>query len=285
MQLVLRAGQPADATPCGQICYQAFKVIAEQHHFTPDFPTPAIAIDLMNYLLSDSSIYSVVAEVDGQVAGSNFLWEGTAIAGVGPITVDPALQNASIGKKLMEKVLARVEERGLAGVRLCQAAYHNRSLSLYTKLGFDVKEPLSVIQGPALNLRFPEYKVRPATEADADACHELCQQVHGHDRRQELLNAIRMQTAFVVEHTGRITGYTTQVGFFGHTVAETNHELKALIGAAPVFSGPGFLLPSRNSEVLRWCLQHQLRVVQPMSLMTKGLYNEPAGAFLPSVLY
>ena len=285
MNLVLRPGQPTDAQACGTICYQAFKVIAEQHNFPPDFPTPDIAIELMNYLLSDSSIYSVIAEADGQVAGSNFLWEGTLIAGVGPITIDPAFQNASIGRKLMEKVLQRVEERGLAGVRLCQAAYHNRSLSLYTKLGFNIKEPLSVMQGTPLNIRFPEYNVRQAGEADEDACNHLCIQIHGHDRRQELQSAIRMQTAFVVEHTGRITGYTTQVGFFGHTVAETNHELKALIGAATIFPGPGFLLPSRNSEVLRWCLQHNLRVVQPMSLMTKGLYNEPVGAFLPSVLY
>jgi hypothetical protein len=26
-------------------------------------------------------------------------------------------------------------------------------------------------------------------------------------------------------------------------------------------------------------------VVEPMTLMTLGLYNEPAGAYLPSILY
>jgi len=61
--------------------------------------------------------------------------------------------------------------------------------------------------------------------------------------------------------------------------------MKALIGAAPAFLGPGFLLPTRNAELFRWCLDHGLRVVQPMTLMSVGLYNEPAGAFLPSVLY
>ncbi len=86
----------------------------------------------------------------------------------------------------------------------------------------------------------------------------------------------------MVEHAGRIKGYATVVGFFGHAVGETNEDLKALIGAAPVFAGPGFLLPSRNGEVFRWCLQNGLRVVQPMTLMSIGLYNEPAGAFLPS---
>lgn len=285
MNIVLRAGRAADAQACGVICYQAFKAIADQHNFPPDFPAPEVSVGLMNHILSDNGVYSVVAEADGQIAGSNFLWEQTFIAGVGPITVDPKLQNSAIGRKLMEQVLKRVEERQLAGVRLVQAAYHNRSLSLYTKLGFNVREPLSVIQGSAPGISFPDYNVRPANEADLNACNQVCFNVHGHDRSHELLGSIKTGTATVVEHNGKITGYATQIGFFGHSVAETNNELKALIGASANFSGPGFLLPSRNSEVLRWCLSNGLRIVQPLTLMSKGLYNEPAGAFLPSILY
>jgi hypothetical protein len=89
----------------------------------------------------------------------------------------------------------------------------------------------------------------------------------------------------VVEHLGDIAGYTTSVAFFGHTVCRTNRELMALIGAAPEFGGPGFLLPTRNHEVFAWCLAKGLKVVQPMTLMTIGLYNEPAGAWMPTVLY
>jgi hypothetical protein len=68
-------------------------------------------------------------------------------------------------------------------------------------------------------------------------------------------------------------------------VGETNDDLKALIGAADGFAGPGFLLPTRNAELFRWCLRNGLRVVQPMTLMSLGLYNAPAGAFLPSILF
>ncbi|HJU04246.1 MAG TPA: hypothetical protein VJ692_03775, partial [Nitrospiraceae bacterium] len=84
---------------------------------------------------------------------------------------------------------------------------------------------------------------------------------------------------------GRLTGYATLIGYFGHAVGESNEALKALIGAATVFHGPGFLLPTRNGELLRWCLEKGLRIVQPMTLMSRGLYNEPAGPFLPSILY
>ena len=285
MSIILRSGTLEDAKQCGEICYRAFRTIAEEHNFPPDFLSPEVSTTMVSEFLAHSHIYGVVAELDGRVVGSNFVDERSIIAGIGPITVDPEVQNRAIGRELMLHVLDRVAKRRLPGVRLVQAAYHNRSLSLYTKLGFLVREPLSVMQGKALAAQIPEYAVRPATEGDLDACNQVCFKVHGHDRGGELLDAIKRGTATVIEHRGRITGYATAIGFMGHAVGETNEELKALIGAASAFLGPGFLLPSRNWELFRWCLEHGLRVVQPLSLMSIGLYNEPAGAFLPSILF
>ncbi|ASC72942.1 hypothetical protein XM38_039020 [Halomicronema hongdechloris C2206] len=286
LTLTIRPGTAADADACGEICYEAFKAISTQHNFPPDFPTPAVAHGLISMLFSQPDLYySVVAEVGGRIVGSNFLQEGCAIAGVGPITVASDIQNASVGRHLMATVLDRAQQQGFAGVRLLQATFHNRSLSLYTKLGFDVQEPLANIQGPPLNLQIPGYPVRPATEADLPGCDRLCQEVHGFTRSHELLATIRQGSATVVEHDSRITGYATLIGFFGHAVGETNEDLKALIGAAPAFEGSGFMLPSRNSHLFRWCLEHGLRVVQPMTLMSLGLYNQPKGVFLPSILF
>jgi len=286
MNLNLRAGRIEDAEICGRICYEAFETIAGQHNFPVDFPAPEAAIGLVNMLLSRAAdVYSVVAEIDGRIVGSNFLWKGDGIASVGPITIDPATQNSAIGRKLMEDVLYHAEGKGFLSVRLVQSAYHNRSLALYTKLGFDACEPLSTMQGAPLNLKIEGYNVRSATGNDVEACNNLCFKVHGHTRHQEVLDGIGMGTASVVEHDGRITGYTALLGFFGHTVGETNEDLKALIGAAQVFHGTGFLLPTRNSEILRWCLERGLRIIQPLTLMSKGIYQEPKGAFIPSILY
>jgi GNAT superfamily N-acetyltransferase len=167
--LRLRAGRIEDAERCGSICYEAFKAIADQHNFPPDFPSAEVAQGLISALLSRGDVYSVVAEVDGRIVGSNFLWENGVIAGVGPITIDPAAQNAAVGRRLMEAVLRRAAERDFTGVRLVQAAYHNRSLSLYTKLGFDAREPLSNLQGPAIGQRIPGHDARPATIEDLEA--------------------------------------------------------------------------------------------------------------------
>lgn len=285
MHATFRPGRPEDAKACGAIFYEAFKLIAEQHNFPVDFPALEAAVGILTMILSRDDVYSVVAEADGGIVGSNFLWESDSIAGVGPITIHPSAQNGSIGRQLMERVLERAGTKRFAGVRLVQSAYHNRSLSLYTKLGFNAREPLSVMQGPTLNLVVPGYAVRPAKESDLDACNRLCVQVHGHDRGRELCDAITQGSALVVEHGGHITGYATMIGYFGHAVGHTNEELKALIGTAREFQGPGFLLPTRNAELFRWCLAHGLRVVYPMTLMSVGLYQDPSGAFLPSILH
>jgi GNAT superfamily N-acetyltransferase len=281
----IRPAANADAEVIGSIAYHAFHRIATAHNFPPDFPNVDAGVGLAKMMLGHPRIYGVVAEIDGKVAGSNFLWELSSVAGVGPITVDPQVQNAQVGRALMQAVLNRASEKAWASVRLVQAAYHNRSLSLYTKLGFDAREPLSVVQGQPIRKAIPGHAVRKATAGDLPACNALCTRVHGHDRHGELTDALAQGGATVVERDGRITGYATGVGFFGHAVGEANDDVKALIAAAPEFGGPGMLVPTRNAELMRWCLGQGLRVVQPMTLMSRGLYNEPRGAFLPSILF
>jgi hypothetical protein len=58
-----------------------------------------------------------------------------------------------------------------------------------------------------------------------------------------------------------------------------------MIASAEEFAGPGILVPSRNTQLLQWCLANGLRMVQPMTLMSMGLYSEPVGAWLPSVTF
>jgi predicted N-acetyltransferase YhbS len=236
-------------------------------------------------LFSHPGFYGVVAESDGRIVGSNCLDERSVIAGVGPITVSCGVQNQSIGRRLMQAVMDRAHERGFPGVRLLQAAFHNRSLSLYTKLGFDAREAISVMQGPPIQMKTEGWTVRSATDADLGAANAVCERVHGHNRAGELNDAKARGTALVVEHGGRITGYASELGFFGHAVGESDRDIQALIAHADAFSGSGILVPTRNSALFRWCLEHGLRVVSPMTLMTTGLYSEPRGAYLPSVLY
>ena len=283
--LTIRGAAAEDGPACGQICYDAFSTISAAHGFSCDLPSPEAAIGLLTMMFSTPGFYAVVAELDGRIVGSNVLAEQSVIHGVGPITIDPTVQNSGVGRRLMQAVMDRASQTHAAGIRLVQAAFHNRSLSLYASLGFDIREPLACMQGRTRERAVPGCTVRSAQPADQVACNALSRQVHGFDRAAELAYAIQGGTARVVERGDRVTGYTTNLGFFGHSTAETNIDMQALLTSVESFAGPGILVPSRNSTLLRWCLANGLRVVQPMTLMSTGLYTDPAGAWLPSIVF
>jgi predicted N-acetyltransferase YhbS len=285
MATAIRSAVLSDAESCGRVLYTAFQSLADHHRFPRDFPSAEAGTGVATMLLTNPAFHGVVAEEDGRLIGCNFIDLRRPVAGIGPIAVDPATQNRSVGRGLMQAVIDRANAQNTGGIRLVQAAYHNRSLCLYTRLGFQTRAPLSLMQGPPLSRHFPGYEVRPATPADLSACNQLCRKVHGFDRGGELGDALAADTAVVVEHLGRITGYATAIGFFAHAVAESNQDLKALIGAAREFTGPGFLVPTQNHEVFAWCLDNGLRLVMQMTLMSIGLYQEPNEAWLPSILY
>jgi predicted N-acetyltransferase YhbS len=111
MAMCLRRGNSTDAAAVGGICYRAFKALAEAHNFPLDFPSPEIATGLLSGLISHQGFFDLVAEIDGKIVGSNFLDERNPISGVGPLTIDPDLQNDGAGRLLMEAVMRRSEER------------------------------------------------------------------------------------------------------------------------------------------------------------------------------
>ena len=287
MTAQIRVATPADARACGHIIYEAFQDVAEQHGFSPDFPSLETATQLAQSLIAHPSIFGVVAEENGRVVGSNFLAEGDAIRGVGPITVAPGLQGVGVGRRLMAAVLDRAN--GAAGIRLLQDAFNMRSVSLYAALGFEAREPVLVMTGRPLSKPVSGTTVRRMTEQDLDACNALCDRIHGFSRASELADAVRLLAPVLVERDGRVTAYLTAPTFWlaNHGVAETEDDMKALIlGAAAAHAEPfSFLLPIRQASLFRWCLGQGLKAAKPMTLMTIGEYRTPEGSYIPSVFY
>ena len=287
MTIQLRSMRPEDVEPCGRICYEAFKGISEKHNFRPDFPAPEAAIELLRMLLARPDVFNVVAESDGQVIGSNHLWQPDAIAAVGPITVDPAAQCKGVGRMLMEAVIEQGKDS--RGVRLVQDGFNTASLSLYASLGFDIREPMVLIEGEPKGDVPAEFEVRPIREDDYEPCAELCQTVLGVSRLNELRRTPPMPSPFVAVREGRITAYTSapQLWAMNHAVAESDEDMQALlVGAGNQCDGPfTLLLPTRQSDLFRWCLQKGLRVIKPLTLMSMGEYHQPRGCYLPSVGY
>jgi hypothetical protein len=101
----------------------------------------------------------------------------------------------------------------------------------------------------------------------------------------ELRHAKDQGVATMTEREGVIMGYAAGIGIFGHAVAKSNEELKALIANAPAILGPGFFAPARNHELINWLLENGFRIGWPANLMTVGPYQEPQTPFLPSLAY
>ncbi len=285
-QVTLREAVPADAEACAQICFDAFGAIHDHHRFPRDFPVPEAAAGMMAMWVPHPAIWGVVAEIDGRIVGSNFLDERDPIPGVGPITIDPAGQNAGVGRRLMEAVLERGKEA--PSIRLLQDGFHMRSLSLYTSLGFDVTAPCVVMSGTPRGGAVADLEVRPLTEDDLDECGALCKKVHGFERTGALRDSIRGSAPFAAVRDGRIVAYASALTFWqmAYGVAEGEDDMKGLLlGGAAIVDEPIALIVPLQSGLFRWCLEQGLRAVKPMNVMTRGEYEEPQGSWFPSVLY
>lgn len=287
MAIQLRPPAADDVDAVARIIIEAFNGIADRHHMPRDFPAPEMALGLARAFIAHPAVYSVVADDDGRVVGSNFLDERDAIRGVGPITVDPAYQGRGVGRALMQAVIDR--GRDAAGVRLVQDAFNTVSMSLYTLLGFDPKEPLALMRGKPKSPPPGGAAVRPIDEADLDACAELCRRVHGFDRRNELRGAMDHFRPLVLLRGGRVVAYCSAPTFWigNHGVAETEQDMRdLLLGAGAGCDEPlTLLVPIRQAGLFRWLLGEGLRVLKPMTLMAMGEYHEPRGCFFPSVAY
>lgn len=287
MSINLRPAAASDAAICGRIIYEAFKGIYGSHGFTSPFPSVEAATQRASMCIARPSVFGVVAEVDGEVVGSNFMSEGDPVRGVGPITVAPSFQGRGIGRRLMEAVVERGKDA--ASIRLLQDAFNACSISLYASLGFEVKEPVFRLQGKPEGTPVVGFTVRPMTPNDLDACAKLCTKVHGFERRAEIKDALQAFKPFVVEREGRITGYLTAPTLWlaNHGVAETEQDMRMLIlGAAKASEEPiSFLAPARQTSFFRWCLDQGMRAIHPMTLMARNLYCDPTGCYFPSVLY
>lgn len=289
MNVTIRVMTQDDVETCGRLCFEAFKTLADRHHFLPDFPSPEFSVQLAASFYANPQMHAVVAEnEDGDIVGSNYLWEYDSIRAIGPLSVASKTQAKGVGKKLMDAVM----ERGVGsdGIRLVQDAFNATSMSLYAKLGFDVKEPLVRIEGVVKGEMPAGIGVRPIHEDDLAQCAKLCRNTHGIERTNELRHTPPFLTSFVAVRDGRVTAYASAPHFWAlnHAVAESEEDMQAVLtGAGNLSNGQplSFLLPTRQTNFFRWCLKQGMRVIKPSTLMSTGRYEEPRGCYLPSVGY
>ena len=285
--ITIRPIRIEDADRCGHVAFAAHQAVARHHGIPSEQPSAEFATGMIKAKIADRNTRGLVAENAGVIVGSVFLnrFPPAGVAAVGPLTASPD-GPAGVGGRLLSALLADVSPSELPSIRLVQSPAHLQSLALYVKTGFVLREPLVLMQGKCPDAPGQsDCRVRSAAQSDVAECERLSERVHGFARSFELAAAIRQGSATLLERSGRIAGYTAGVGFRGHAVAETTPDLQALLALTPQMPGPGFFVPTRNGELLRWLLDGGVRMLWPAALMTRGNYQEAAGAFLPSIAF
>ena len=182
MGVDLVRAQPEHVGELGKILYEAFKHIADKHHFPPFFPSVALAREVIGGLVQRTDIYGVAALVDSQPVGSNFLEVTDEVAGVQVISVDVSFHGRGVGRALMEDVLSHARRNNFETARLLQESHNVGSLSLYASLGFDAKEAVAFMHPSAA----PGGGVRAITTADLPVIEQLSKRIYKVCRRNEV---------------------------------------------------------------------------------------------------
>ncbi len=286
MGLELIPAKPDHVPELGRICYEAFKDIADKHHFPSNFSSAAFGRMVIGMLVQWEDIYGVAAMMNGQPVGSNFLLAADEVGGVGPITVEVPHQGAGIGRALMQNVLDYARDNDIEQVRLLQDSFNLASLSLYASLGFDAKEACALMQPEPSESEDPS--VRPITEADLPTIEELSRRIYKVSRRNEVAALIGGPfVPLLRERDGRVVSYFI-LGIIGHGVAETEEDALALVGEAARRTPPEaarFFCPLSEGSLYRKLLMAGCRAMKVMNLMAMGPYDTPDDVWMPSVGY
>ena len=282
----IRAAVAGDAAACAATAYAAHARVSAVHNFPPELPTLEVATRFIRSKLENPRCRGYVAEKDGYVVGSVFVTavDDCPAGAIGPLTVEPA-HEGGVGAALMQEAVTEAARMGIVQLRLIQSPTHLRSLALYTKAGFDLREPLLVVTNTVLTHAVDNSGLRRATLGDDSECGCLCRKVYGFARTVELNEAIGNGIAMVLERKDRIVGYACSIGFRGHAVASTVEDLIVLIAHAHKSLGAGLFIPTRNGALLRWLFRNGARALWPAAILSIGDFHEPATPYFPSMMF
>ena len=181
----IRAAVAGDAAACAATAYAAHARVSAVHNFPPELPTLEVATRFIRSKLENPRCRGYVAEKDGYVVGSVFVTavDDCPAGAIGPLTVEPA-HEGGVGAALMQEAVTEAARMGIVQLRLIQSPTHLRSLALYTKAGFDLREPLLVVTNTVLTHAVDNSGLRRATLGDDSDCGCLCRRVYAasHER-------------------------------------------------------------------------------------------------------
>ncbi len=296
--VTLRPMEPADQPAVAELILRSTNAWYEAHGKSPVFSCRPTDVEVFCrvYEALDPGC-CVLAELDGNLAGSCFWHPRETHVALGIMNTAPEAAGRGIAVRLLDHVIARADERGLP-VRLVSSAQNLDSFSLYNRRGF---RPYAVHQDMAIAV--PEggvavpAGVRPATLADVPAMVELERDISGIERRRDfemfVQNTEGIWHVSVAEGDGgRLNGFLASVrhpasAMLGPGVARDDATALALIRAeldAHRGGTPIVLPPSDRPALLAKLYALGGRNVELHVAQALGEVARPRGVVLPTFL-
>lgn len=286
MPIELVPAEPGHLADLARICHLAFDTLHTRHAVHRDVPTDEVGRLIIGGVLHRPDYTGVVAVENGRILGSNFLLFADEVCGVGPITVDPAIQSRGVGRMLMQWVIdeARRRRGTRPHVRLFQEAVNTTSLSLYTSLGFRWRDAAALMHPRPADTDDPS--IRPMTHADLPLVQRLSTRHYGFSRAKDVASLLHMELpAFVRERDGRVVGYQV-ASLFGHAAAETCDDLLALASQTARRVPPPMavvIVPMSQASLFSSALSAGFRVAKVLNYMSLDEFEAPTGPLMPSI--
>jgi len=234
---------------------------------------------------------------NNKVIGSNWLDVRDEVATLGPLSVSPRTQTKSVGTRLVATLVDMAKHENFEHVWLIQESCNYTSFSLYIKVGFDVKEQVTVFEGLIRTPYSGPIQVRKTTEKDIEECSELHKKVVGVSRHTAISRSAFAQRPYesyvAVSESGEIlaVGGVCTTSFIVAKNEEAIHALHSSLSKlfpdeVPIIKVLGRLYP----HLERRCLEWGLKVQRNFTCMAwnGGKYVSPnpkEGIYLPSLTY
>ena len=218
----------------------------------------------------------LVAERDGELVATAQSWRwGAQHATIGLVIVDPRCQGRRIGFRLMETLLAELDDRSV----LLHATPEGRGL--YERLGFVRAGEVRQHQGTALPAPLVAldegWRLRPADHNDTEPLAALDAQARGMPRTAMVTVLLSHADTVVLDHDGSARGFAMLRRFgrglaIGPVVAPDADSAKALIAHLVGLSAGKFVRidVDFDSGLTEWLESLGLLRVDAPTVMVRG---------------
>jgi ribosomal protein S18 acetylase RimI-like enzyme len=278
----------SDVARVAEIFRDAFNEIYERRGFGPVVTDGAVGAVIANAYRDLDPGGCVVVTSDGRIAGSGFVHLRGRTAGAGPITIDPPLQGAGVGRALMDEICRRADAAQVTSLRLIQDAFNETSFALYCRMGFVAREVLLRASFASVRDGRRTSRVRPAAKGDVARVGAIERELLGIDRPQDHLLLLRLGEMFLAGD-----GYLARivrggVAVLGPVVAASLDTTLDLIAAAtvdlPAGSDVRMLVPARLTGLVDELLSaYRLSVHSLCTYMVRGEYEPFRGYYVPTL--